>query len=52
MSDCSYEVEETRFQQDFYNASLEDSIQWVNCVVLITTFLQHCTIQEHMVNGQ
>ena len=30
---------------------LEECIQWVNCV-LITTFLWHCTLQEHMVNSQ
>ena len=52
----SYQTEESHFSQEFHYASLgnclEDGIQWVRCVVFITTFLWHCTLQEHMVNGQ
>ena len=43
MSDLSYQVEESIFSQKFYNASLmnclKESIQWVSCVVFVTTFL-------------
>ena len=50
------ESEESRFLQEFYNASLrsclKESIQWVRCVAFVTTFLQQCTLQEHMVNSQ
>ena len=42
MSDRSYQAEESRFSQEFYNASpwncRKESIQWVSCVVYITTF--------------
>ena len=31
---------------------LEEGIQWVSCVVLITTFLYHCALQEHMINAE
>ena len=41
-SDRSYQVEESRFSQEFRNGSpmncLKESIQWVSCVVFVTTF--------------
>ena len=40
---ASYQIEESRFSQEFHYASLrnclEESIQRVDCVVFITTFL-------------
>ena len=48
----SYQIIESSFSQKFYYASLRDCLkerpQWVNCVVLIRTFLQHCTFQEYV----
>ena len=56
MSDCSCQVEESRLSLEYYSASpmncLKESIQWVSCVVFVTTFPYHCTLQEHMVNCQ
>ena len=41
----SYPIKEPSFSQKLYNASLGDRLkegpQWVNCVVLIMTLLQH-----------
>ena len=52
----SYQIKEPSFSQQPYYASLGDCLkegpQWVNCVVLITTLLQHCTFQEYVFNGQ
>ena len=52
----SYQIIKSSFSQKFYNASLRDRLkeapQWVNCVVLITTLLQHCTFQEYVLNCQ
>ena len=52
----SYQIKESSFSQKLYYASLGDrlkeGLQWVNCVVLITTLLQHCTFQEYVFNGQ
>ena len=52
----SYQIIESSFSQKFYYASLRDRLkegpQWVNCVVLITTLLQHCAFQEYVFNGQ
>ena len=52
----SYQIIESSFSQKFYHASLRDRLkegpQWVNCVVLITTLLQHCAFQEYLFNGQ
>ena len=43
MFDRSYEIEESRFSQEFHYAHLmnchEESIQCARCVVFITTFL-------------
>ena len=56
MSDHSYQIEESRFSLELNYASLGDclkeSSQRVSCVVFITTFLYHCTLQEHVVNAQ
>ena len=42
-NDIIYQIEESRFSQELYYASLrnclEESIQRVDCVVLIMTFL-------------
>ena len=52
----SYQLIESSFPQKWYYASLRDRLkegpQWVNCVVLITTLLQHCTFQEYVLNCQ
>ena len=52
----SYQIEESHFSQEFHYACLgnclEEGIQWVSCVVFITTFLYHCTFQEHMINAE
>ena len=52
----SYQIKESSFSQKLYNASLGDrlkeGLQWVYCVVLITTLLQYCTFQEYVFNGQ
>ena len=52
----SYQIIESSFSQKFYYASLRDRLkegsQWVNCAVLITTLLQHCTFHEYVFNGQ
>ena len=52
----SYQIKQSSFSQKLYYASLGDRLkegpQWVNCVVLITTLLQHCTFQEYVFNGQ
>ena len=43
ISDDSLQMEGTRFSQEFHYASLgnclEEGIQWVSCVVFVTTFL-------------
>ena len=56
ISGHSYQIIESSFSQKFYYASLRDrlkeSLQWVNCVVLITTLLQHCAFQEYVLNCQ
>ena len=41
----SYQIKQSSFSQKLYYASL-------NCVILITTLLQHCTFQEYVFNGQ
>ena len=52
----SCQIIESSFSQKFYYASLWDRLkegpQWVNCVVLITTLLQHCAFQEYVLNCQ
>ena len=52
----SYQIKESSLSQQLYYASLGDrpkeGHQWVNCVVLITTLLQHCIFQEYVFNGQ
>ena len=52
----SYQIKESSFSQKLYYASLGDrlkeGLQWVYCVVVITTLLQYCTFQEYMLNGQ
>ena len=50
----SYQIIESSFYQKLFYASLWDRLkegpQWVNCVVLIKTLLQHCTFQEYVLN--
>ena len=52
----SFQIEESHFSQEFHYACLgnclEEGNQWGSCVVLITTFLYHCTLQEHMINDE
>ena len=52
----SYQIKESSFSQKLYYASLGDRLkegpQQVNCVVLITTLLHHCTFHEYVFNGQ
>ena len=51
-----HQIEESHFPQEFHYACLrnclEEIIQWVSCVVFFTTFLYHCTLQEHMTNAE
>ena len=43
----SYEIKDSMFSQKLYYESLCDRLkqgpQWVNCIVLSTILLQHCT---------
>ena len=52
ISGHSYQIIESSFSKKFYYASLRDRLkegpQWVKCVILITTLLQHCTFQEYV----
>ena len=52
----SYQIKESSFSQKRYYVSLSDRLkegpQWANCVVLITTLLQHCTFHEYVFNRQ
>ena len=56
ISGHSYQIIESSFSQKFYYTSfrgrLKEGSQWVNCVVLITTLLQHCTFKEYVLNCQ
>ena len=56
ISGHSYQIIESSFSQKFYYASfrgrLKEGPQRVNCVVLITTLLQHCTFREYVLNCQ